>query len=174
MSDVIDVLLSDKHGRPVLWVHPEYGVGSDGDAGRNLVAAAQELTRLRQQLADAKEQANRDYNAWRLIHQEQLDRIGAALDPIRKKRSTGEPARSDAEEIESLAAQLADEKAGRERAEGVVEIQGTVELMNTFDRVQDVSAGSTYIELWGKTYQINIKPTRAAAESAAALHKEKQ
>lgn len=61
-----------------------------------------EIKRLKKELEEAQGQASRDFNSWQATVGYAYERIGKALNRIRKKRSTGEPARSDAEEIELL------------------------------------------------------------------------
>jgi uncharacterized coiled-coil DUF342 family protein len=47
-----------------------------------------------------------DRAGWAARSQEQFDRIGVALDSVRQKRSSGEPARDDATEIECLVGEV--------------------------------------------------------------------
>ena len=47
-----------------------------------------------------------DERAWNFRRRETYDRIGKALEPFREKRSTGEPARNDATEVEAVCREL--------------------------------------------------------------------
>lgn len=73
-------------------------------------AATVEPALVPEDLADAVERLRQDLlNAqhWRVRSQEQYARIRAALDPLRERRDTGEPSRSDADEVEALATEVA-------------------------------------------------------------------
>lgn len=61
--------------------------------------AAKKIESLEAEVAELRG----DRQGWAARSQEQYDRIGKALDPIRLKRSTGEPSRSDASEVEDVA-----------------------------------------------------------------------
>src|SRR5690606_5210842 len=54
---------------------------------------------------------------WREHHQTYFARIGEAIGEGRKRRDSGDPARSDFQEIEALHETLATERAARERME---------------------------------------------------------
>jgi len=67
-----------------------------------------------------------DERGWNFKRREQFDRIGKALESRRLRRETGEPARSDADEVESLIAELG--KAERERDEARAAIRDALEV----------------------------------------------
>ena len=48
------------------------------------------------------ENENKDLKCWRAISKADYDRLGKALEPVRKKRQTGEPATSDGEAVEEV------------------------------------------------------------------------
>jgi hypothetical protein len=62
------------------------------------------------------ERLKSDQAIWAKKRLEQFNRIGRALDPIREKRDSGEPARDDATEIEALVAEV--ERLTKERDVG--------------------------------------------------------
>ncbi|MFI4861812.1 MAG: hypothetical protein ACIAXF_14160 [Phycisphaerales bacterium JB063] len=57
-----------------------------------------------------------DERGWNRRRKAVWDRIGVALEPIRKKRSTGEPSRNDADEVEAICARIAELEAARRDA----------------------------------------------------------
>lgn len=61
-----------------------------------------EIKKLKDEIEFLKDKASRDFLSWKNTVNYSYERIGEALDKIREKRPTGEPARSDAEEIELL------------------------------------------------------------------------
>lgn len=73
-------------------------------AAGSMRLANQMIVDLTAELADAKDQANRDYQSWIKQHRLNYERIGKALAPLRSYRASGEPSESDAREIELLAA----------------------------------------------------------------------
>lgn len=76
-------------------------------ADLNAIIAEQEA-RLRSQEAQISEQAQEimDMKGWIWQYRQNSDRIGKYLEPIREKRSTGEPARGDADEVRDLVRQF--------------------------------------------------------------------
>jgi hypothetical protein len=69
------------------------------EANAALAAAREEVARVKKELADERGWNERRKAVW--------NRIGAALEPRREKRSTGEPSRNDADEVEALCARIA-------------------------------------------------------------------
>lgn len=99
----------DKQSREI-WHHGEYvaEMATSIDAGRiaSILKDAeykmQEYNKRIKQLEEEKRQLQTSREGWSKISNDQYKRIGKALDPIREKRYTGEPAKSDAYEIEKL------------------------------------------------------------------------
>jgi len=89
-------------------LHLEYAALKkyDGEMQKNanemITNAENEITKLKAE----NERLQHDRAGWAVRSLDQFNRIGKALNPIRKKRSTGEPARDDATEIEELVADI--------------------------------------------------------------------
>lgn len=79
-----------------------------------LTHAADQITALLAELDEAR-RAREDERGWNARWKEDFDRIGKALDRVREKRPSGEPARSDGAEVEALVAELGEAKADLER-----------------------------------------------------------
>ena len=63
----------------------------------------------------------RDMEGWTAQYRKNSERIGEALEPFREKRHTGEPARSDPQEVEALAARLREAEVEPGRLAGLAE-----------------------------------------------------
>jgi len=85
--------------------------GENGDAKKaqwaDLPEFVPEWEARVKELEGENERLRHDRAGWAARSQEQFDRIGKALRLIRQKRTTGEPSRDDATEIESIVAKVA-------------------------------------------------------------------